>query len=304
MSQSCAYGSPSSPLAISQSQAAMLTAITTRPANADARRSIAAQRSSRPGPPSPRSVSLRPPSRNKAASAAIAAKPCTTSPELPPIANAANTSAPSPSESSGIHHRLLQKGLSRVAICMEYLLYGLVEEARERDRQRQRRCVALLLDRVDGLARDVHRLRELLLGELPVGTEMSDFVAHDVKRTLPAVSSTLSIYAVSREGVPRHHLRVPDERARLRADEGDARVARLPRGARARGRRPHPVQHLLDPREGGRALRRAPARGQGAEAARPGARDRSRRLLGAVGQGAGLPPVPVRRRRVRAGPGP
>ena len=31
----------------------------------------------------------------------------------------------------------------------------------------------------------------------------------------------------------------------------------------------------------------------------PSRADRRRRLLGAVGQGAGLPPVPVRRRRVR-----
>ena len=68
-------------------------------------------------------------------------------------------------------------------------------------------------------------------------------------------------------------------------------------------RRPDPLQHLLDPREGRRPLRRPPARGQGAQAARPGAGDRRRRLLGAVGQGAGLPPVPVRRRRVRPGPG-
>ena len=68
-------------------------------------------------------------------------------------------------------------------------------------------------------------------------------------------------------------------------------------------RRPDPLQHLLDPREGRRPLRRPPARGEGAQAARPGARDRRRRLLGAVGQGAGVPPVPVRRRRVRPRPG-
>ena len=36
----------------------------------------------------------------------------------------------------------------------------------------------------------------------------------------------------------------------------------------------------------------------------PVAADRRRRLLGAVRQGAGLPPVPVRRRRVRPRPGP
>ena len=48
----------------------------------------------------------------------------------------------------------------------------------------------------------------------------------------------------------------------------------------------------------------APARGRGAQAPRPGARDRRRRLLGAVGQGRRVPPVPVRRRRVRARAGP
>ena len=68
-------------------------------------------------------------------------------------------------------------------------------------------------------------------------------------------------------------------------------------------RRPDPVQHVLDPREGRRPLRRPPARGEGAQAARPRARDRRRRLLGAVGQGAGVPPVPVRRRRLRPRPG-
>ena len=66
---------------------------------------------------------------------------------------------------------------------------------------------------------------------------------------------------------------------------------------------PDPVQHLLDPREGRRALRLAPVRGASAQAARPGARDRRRRLLGAVGQGPGVRAVPVRRRRVRPGPG-
>ena len=71
----------------------------------------------------------------------------------------------------------------------------------------------------------------------------------------------------------------------------------------ARRRRPDPLQHLLDPREGRRPVRLPPARGEEAQAARPGAGDRRRRLLGPVRQGAGVPPVPVRRRRVRPGPG-
>ena len=106
-----------------------------------------------------------------------------------------------------------------------------------------------------------------------------------------------------REALPPDHLRVPDERARLRADEGHARVARLPRVARPRGRRPDPVQHLLDPREGGQPAGRAPRRGQAAQVGGPGAGDRDRRLLVAVAEGPGLRDVPVRRRGVRPGPG-
>src|SRR3712207_7033111 len=49
---------------------------------------------------------------------------------------------------------------------------------------------------------------------------------------------------------------------------GHAALARVCRGAGARGRRSHPLQHLLDPREGRRALRRAPAPCGGAQAAR------------------------------------
>ena len=76
------------------------------------------------------------------------------------------------------------------------------------------------------------------------------------------------------------------------------------RGRRTGRSGSHPLQHLLDPREGRRAVRRPSARGQGPQEARPGAGHRGRRLLGAVGQGRGVPPVPVRRRRVRPGPGP
>ncbi len=105
------------------------------------------------------------------------------------------------------------------------------------------------------------------------------------------------------EDLPRHDLRLSDERARLGADEGDARVARLPRGRRPRPGRPDPVQHLLDPREGRRALHRPPRRGQAGEVRAPGCRRRGRRLLGAVGQGGGVRALPVRRRGVRPRPG-
>ena len=53
--------------------------------------------------------------------------------------------------------------------------------------------------------------------------------------------------------------------------------------------RPDPLQHLLDPRVGRQPLHRPPGRGEAAEVRRPRARGRRRRLLGAVGQGRGLP---------------
>src|SRR5829696_576263 len=55
---SCPYGPPSRPWAISQSQQPRMTVSVTTPESAVARRSIIDQRSSRPGPPRPWSVSL------------------------------------------------------------------------------------------------------------------------------------------------------------------------------------------------------------------------------------------------------
>src|SRR5690348_10545781 len=98
---------------------------------------------------------------------------------------------------------------------MEDLLDGLPEVARERDRQWQRRRVALLLDGVDGLARDVHRLRERLLRELPVGAESADVVSHLWKANFtsarPSMSSELSIV-----GLPVLSIGTPDTSSRGR----------------------------------------------------------------------------------------
>ena len=74
--------------------------------------------------------------------------------------------------------------------------------------------------------------------------------------------------------------------------------------AEPRGGRPDPLQHLLDPRVGRQPLHRPPRRGEAAQVRRPRARGRRRRLLGAVGQGRGLPALPLRRRRLRPGPDP
>ena len=101
--------------------------------------------------------------------------------------------------------------------------------------------------------------------------------------------------------LPPDHLRVPDERARLRAHEGHARLARLRRGGGARRRRPDPLQHLLDPREGGHPAGRAPRRGQAPQ-------DRGSRAAWWAWAAAGrsrvkerrLRAVPVRGRGVRA----
>src|SRR3954468_19492428 len=170
------YGLPERPLAISYSQAPITARMSTRPDRAVAWTSIIAQRSSRPGPPRPCSVSLRRPNRNTAPSTAITANDAAPSPGLPPTAKATKISAPRKRQNEGIHQRLRK----RLGIGMEHVLHGSLEEARERDGQRQRRRVALLLDRVDGLARDVHGLPELLLRELARRTQGADVVAHDV----------------------------------------------------------------------------------------------------------------------------
>src|SRR3954451_22303078 len=131
--------------------------MTMAPANAVARRSIIAQRSSRPGPPSPAIVSERPPKAKIAASTAMIPEEKTPWPTLPPRAKAPNIRAPRNREKAGMNQRL--------CIGMEHLFDGRVEVLGERHRQRQRGRVALLLDRVDRLARDAHGLGELLLGQ-------------------------------------------------------------------------------------------------------------------------------------------
>ena len=112
------------------------------------------------------------------------------------------------------------------------------------------------------------------------------------------LSLTLSRYV---QALPRHDLRVPDERPRLGADQGHARVDRPRRGADAGGRRRRRLQHLHDPRETRPAPRRAPRAGEGAQGPRPGARDRRRRLLRRGAARPDLRALPVRRRRLRPG---
>ena len=75
-------------------------------------------------------------------------------------------------------------------------------------------------------------------------------------------------YDSGREALPRHDVRVPDERSRLGAHQGHARGAGTGGGRLAgRGRRAR-LQHVHDPREARPALRRAPGEREDAEARR------------------------------------
>ncbi|CAA9554749.1 MAG: tRNA-i(6)A37 methylthiotransferase, partial [uncultured Thermoleophilia bacterium] len=101
--------------------------------------------------------------------------------------------------------------------------------------------------------------------------------------------------------VPPDDLRLPDERARLGAHQGPARVLGTRRGRVAgRGGRDR-LQHLHDPREGGRSLPPEPDARARSEGSRSGEADRGRRLLVRVAEGRAVRRVPVRRLRVRAG---
>src|SRR4051794_24424352 len=136
----------------------MITRTSTMPASAVAWRSICAQRSSRPGPPRPASVSeRRAPNRNTAPISSSRPAETAPSPALPPIAKAAKISAARRAQKAGMNHRvryrrLMRSGRSCVVVDMEDLLYVRAEVAGERDGEGQGGRVALLLDGVDRLA--------------------------------------------------------------------------------------------------------------------------------------------------------
>src|SRR6516162_8039454 len=131
----------------------------TSPVIAVARRSIWANRSSRPIV-RPRRVSLWPVSnsnsRPKPARIASEIRPA---PGWPPSQLTARTTTPSPRQSSGRNHMepaiawqrsLIVVGWLR-SLIIEHLLDRDAEVPGERDRQRQRWGVAVVLDRVDRL---------------------------------------------------------------------------------------------------------------------------------------------------------
>ena len=117
----------------------------------------------------------------------------------------------------------------------------------------------------------------------------------DARSTLPSQPD---------EGLPRHHLRVPDERARLRAHEGHARVARL-REAPERGDADLILFNTCSIRE--KADERFVAHLHEAKALK---RRDPERVIGVGGCWAQsvkdevFRAVPVRRRRLRPRPGP
>src|SRR4249919_4087400 len=90
--------------------------------------------------------------------------------------------APSTSAKPGMTQR--ERRYVSLSVCIEDLLDGVGEVARERDRKRQRRRVPLGLDGVNGLPRDAHRLGELPLGQPRLAAELADPVSHVCKASL------------------------------------------------------------------------------------------------------------------------
>src|SRR6202035_4130066 len=107
--------------------------ITANPAIAVAWISIWRKRSSRPSPRRPRIVSLRPPNSSKAPNPVMIAR--------------------EPSPLRGVSAINSATNHFDLATLIEHLFHGGLEESSERERERQRGRVAVLLDRVDRLPR-------------------------------------------------------------------------------------------------------------------------------------------------------
>src|SRR5262249_29724986 len=136
-----------------------------------------AKRSSWPSPRNPRIVSLRPASRKMSPNTVTPTSPNTPSPGCPPSQAAARMTRPRTSENDGRNH------LERVmpwlrSLVIEHLLDRDAKIPGERQRQRKRGGIALVLDRVDGLARHSHRLRQLALGQVLSHPHVAHRVLH------------------------------------------------------------------------------------------------------------------------------
>src|SRR5690242_592875 len=165
MARSQSYGLPLCPRAVATSQATIRATSRTRPVTAVAWRSIRAKRSSRPSPRSPRMVSLRPASSTSRPNTARTPNDMAPVASWPPSQLTVRMTRPRATENNGRNH--LERVMARLrSMVIEHLLDRDTEEAGERERERQRGGVALLLDRIDGLARHPHRLRQLALGEV------------------------------------------------------------------------------------------------------------------------------------------
>src|SRR5262249_10602129 len=124
-----------------------------------------------PSPRRPRIVSLRPPNRSSAPKPAMI--PSDTSPPsgLPPIHCATKIATPRATANVGMNHFVL-------AIRIEHLLHGGAEEARQRDRERERGRVPLLFDGVDRLPRHVERRRQVPLRQPSRRPQLAHTVPH------------------------------------------------------------------------------------------------------------------------------
>src|SRR4051794_32734481 len=151
----------------------MIVTIRTIPESAVAWTSISRNRSSRPSPRSPRTVSLRPPSRISAPNPLRIASEISPPRASPPIHCAARNTTPRATANSGRNHLDLV-----ICISIEHRLHRRLEEPGERESEGQRGRVALLLDRVDRLTRHAHSRGELPLRELTPRPQLAHPVLH------------------------------------------------------------------------------------------------------------------------------
>src|SRR6476646_7824728 len=177
MARSQSYGLPLWPRAMATSQATISATSRASPVIAVARRSICANRSSRPSPRSPRTVSLRPASRKNSPNAVRPPNPNTPSPGCPPSQATARMTRPRTNENDGRNH--LERVIPRLrSLVIEHLLDRDTKVPGEGERQRKRGGIALVLDRVDGLARHPHRLCQLALGQVLPHPHVAHCVPH------------------------------------------------------------------------------------------------------------------------------
>src|SRR6185437_15701921 len=195
MARSQSYGLPLWPRAIATSQATIKATSRASPVIAVARRSICAKRSSRPSPRSPRIVSLRPASRKNRPNAVRPTREPTPTPGCPPSQVTARMTRPRTSENDGRNH--LERVIPRLrSLVIEHLLDRDTKVPGESERQRKRWGIALVLDRVDGLARHPHRLCQMALGQVLPHPHVAHRVLHRLwdrqRRRAPGQAATIT----------------------------------------------------------------------------------------------------------------